>query len=706
MPSRKRGSQLPRLWIDSSLCSYKRSLHTPASTLSSAPFSAAISAATISSCGPSTADAFHVLCLYDFTSDDPDQLSFKKNEILDIIKRENTGWWAAVRPGHDCVGWIPSTFVEAISENKLLGSNGEKRIYDHIRKMYGSPVIPKGGQLLIASPGGETGEQDWVPLPDDEQAPVMQLFSQSAKDCAPFAFSPLIPPHEGIDSTPLNFHDSDSDSSPDNGIMSRLIPNPGSSNHRMLQVPPSRGPPAPNDSASSLHKHLLPSPTSSTARHSRPRPVLIDDCSSLNRLSTLFETKNVEELGSPLIAETLDSFSRAATGQWSDVLKQSHEIQVRHDGMVTAGSLHNLLEKLTDDPAWPPPYMKFHRIFLMTFRTFTTAEESFNFLSKQFHMTAPAGLGPKELEQWEETKLHPLQSRVLSILKIWSEEYGMYQYDRQIVRQVVDLLSSVTAPPLLAVTAQAMIQSVERLMSGVSRAVPGKKNLRKAKIELLRMDPAVVGQHLSMYEHRLYSKIRPQQCIDWGRSRDDVADLITLRATHHKLGAWVKSSILSADSSKKRANMVDFWICVAESCKLLNNVSSASTVVSVLSSDCVPQLHPTWADTSRKARLDILSTFIQSSGRPLAPEQADDVPCVPHIERYLRDIIHTNEQYQDYTVVPVPFINSTVSLINFAKREKWFDIVQAMLCHQSKTFDFPEDATFMEFIAANLETPA
>lgn len=48
----------------------------------------------------------YALCLYDYRSDDPAHLSFNRNEILEIIAQEETGWWAAMRPGEDKVGWI------------------------------------------------------------------------------------------------------------------------------------------------------------------------------------------------------------------------------------------------------------------------------------------------------------------------------------------------------------------------------------------------------------------------------------------------------------------------------------------------------------------------------------------------------------------------------------------------------------------------
>jgi son of sevenless-like protein len=75
-----------------------------------------------------------VLCMYDFRSNDPDHLPFRKNEILDIVKKEDTGWWAAMRKDQDRVGWIPQAFVTNIPDamvEKLRNTREELRVYEY-----------------------------------------------------------------------------------------------------------------------------------------------------------------------------------------------------------------------------------------------------------------------------------------------------------------------------------------------------------------------------------------------------------------------------------------------------------------------------------------------------------------------------------------------------------------------------------------------
>jgi len=65
---------------------------------------------------PSDDFLFSVLCLHDFLSDDPTHLSFDKNEVLEIVRCTDAGWWAAMRIGGSTVGWIPNGYVTRVSK--------------------------------------------------------------------------------------------------------------------------------------------------------------------------------------------------------------------------------------------------------------------------------------------------------------------------------------------------------------------------------------------------------------------------------------------------------------------------------------------------------------------------------------------------------------------------------------------------------------
>lgn len=76
-----------------------------------------------------------VICLYDFSSSDSDHLSFRKNEILGIVRQEESGWWAAVRSDGSEVGWIPASYVRTLSDDAA----------ERVRNVGEMPRLPEYG---------------------------------------------------------------------------------------------------------------------------------------------------------------------------------------------------------------------------------------------------------------------------------------------------------------------------------------------------------------------------------------------------------------------------------------------------------------------------------------------------------------------------------------------------------------------------------
>lgn len=101
-----------RLSIDSSprnyvtLKAYSNTTPDSGSPASSVGLSNGSTNSTTSSSGDSSWRICSVLCLHDYTSSDPTHLSFARNEILEIVQQEESGWWAALRIEDNRVGWI------------------------------------------------------------------------------------------------------------------------------------------------------------------------------------------------------------------------------------------------------------------------------------------------------------------------------------------------------------------------------------------------------------------------------------------------------------------------------------------------------------------------------------------------------------------------------------------------------------------------
>lgn len=129
-------------------------------------------------------------------------------------------------------------------------------------------------------------------------------------------------------------------------------------------------------------------------------------------------------------------------------------------------------------------------------------------------------------------------------------------------------------------------------------------------------------------------------------------------------------------------------------------------IVSALSASVVTRLHLTWAHVNKRAQLEQLAKYHEASGNFSAYrlfQRSVDGPCIPYLGMHLADMQLANE-YQADNILVAPAsspLGTTVSLIHFAKREKWWEAIDAMLRHQARPYAFAEDAGTMAYIEAN-----
>jgi len=211
----------------------------------------------------------------------------------------------------------------------------------------------------------------------------------------------------------------------------------------------------------------------------------------------------------------------------------------------------------------------------------------FDQLVRRFKLAPPAHLSEDEFEEWKEKKQRSTQQRVLTLFTMWLEDHNMIKEDPHIVHRLQGFLQTVVDPHPLAIPARLIIEAIERLVcimilftlrsfltlfqtyvppAPLTPLTPAHtpKRRKQPKLpvtELAKMDTQDVAQQLALIEHRLYAKIRVQECWEWGRTGGQLHDFMS---THEKLASWVKMSILNLPHVGKRGEMIDFWITCAE----------------------------------------------------------------------------------------------------------------------------------------------
>ena len=68
-----------------------------------------------------------VRALYDFDSEDATNLTFKKDDVIQVLAQLESGWWAGYCQGRQ--GWFPSNYVEVLGEDDLDSQEEEDDEY-------------------------------------------------------------------------------------------------------------------------------------------------------------------------------------------------------------------------------------------------------------------------------------------------------------------------------------------------------------------------------------------------------------------------------------------------------------------------------------------------------------------------------------------------------------------------------------------------
>lgn len=282
--------------------------HYSTSSSSSSPVSARASTVTGSDDDGSDTVLQSVLCMHDFRSNDPGVLGFRRNEILDIVRREETGWWAAMRAGGDVIGWIPQAFVKPLTKemaDRLRNVHEELRVYEY-----------EAEQLYNSAPVSLS-----VPLDDTDSSTDHSSYDSKRRPWPPSPVTPM--PKPPSISAPIN-----TDPPAD----------------RLLIVAPLR----------------YRSDSAPTACKSNRRPLL----SQFNELShdsgpsdrrmgdkTTQTVENARAFHDALQAQT--------NPPWFLRPRYADQLQLDSEGQVRSGTIDALLEKLTSNTLTKDPISEF-----------------------------------------------------------------------------------------------------------------------------------------------------------------------------------------------------------------------------------------------------------------------------------------------------------------------------------------------------------
>ncbi|KAK4511254.1 uncharacterized protein ATC70_012469 [Mucor velutinosus] len=395
-----------------------------------------------------------------------------------------------------------------------------------------------------------------------------------------------------------------------------------------------------------------------------------------------------------------------------------NEIIFTVEGSVKGGTLRALVERMTLHDYLD---MNFNSTFLLTYRSFCTSMELLELLEARYNIQPPADLTPEELEIWVTKKQKLIRLRVFNVLKIWLEQY-YYEEDSVILDRLL-FFTNTSIKDTLSFSAY----QLERLIHKRKDAC---KNLKKLvitqqqdspdpilprnlkKFRLLDLDTTEMARQLTLMDFKLYSSIKPVECLDKAWSRDatlnddhrtPVARNIQASIDYcNQVTTWVSDEILSQSEVKKRSALIKYWVNVAERCRIFNNFNTCMAILSAFDNSAVGRLKRTWEMVGARtnhivAHIRKLMGASRNFNQYRALIHSVNPPCIPFLGIYLQDLTFIEDGNPN-------FLKTSKDLINFAKRAKTAEVIREIQQYQTMGYQYRAVEEIQNFIQDNLHS--
>ncbi|CEJ00846.1 Putative Ras GEF [Rhizopus microsporus] len=391
------------------------------------------------------------------------------------------------------------------------------------------------------------------------------------------------------------------------------------------------------------------------------------------------------------------------------------EIVFTTDGSVKGGTLRALVERMTLHDYLD---MNFNTTFLLTYRSFCTSREFLDLLKARYNIQPPDGLTPEEYEVWVNKKQKLVRLRVFNVLKIWLEQY-YYEDDSIILDQLLEFtnttlkntlsFSAFQLEKLISKRKEACTTSLKKLVMTQSINVPDPilpRNLKKFKLP--DIDTTEMARQLTLIDYKLYSSIRPIECLDKAWSKDlqenGVPIAANIQASIHycnQITTWVSDEILSQSEVKKRSMQIKYWVNVAEKCRQFNNFNTCMAILSAFDNGAIGRLKRTWESVGARthhivAHIRKLMGANRNFVQYRALIHSVNPPCIPFLGIYLQDLTFIEDGNPN-------FLKGS-NLINFAKRAKTAEVIREIQQYQSIGYPFKPVEEIQGFIWENLHS--
>ena len=271
------------------------------------------------------------------------------------------------------------------------------------------------------------------------------------------------------------------------------------------------------------------------------------------------------------------------------------------------------------------------------------------------------------LVNYYSTEIFPskdIQNRVINLYKLTNKEQIIFKilYDEDKKIELNKLLEYIINGKKDIIDSLGGIESIREKENQKETIIPETTDF---KFDVFNWDPTELARQITLITQYLYRNIGCQELLLGGWTKKDKMEkspnITKLIIRFNKISKWIMEEILSYDSSKDRAKVIEFFLSVAEELRNIHNLNDCFAVITTFNHLCIKRLKKTWNNVSQIAKDKqkklsklcsilknfeaIKNEFIQYKSNISNINELEE-GCIPYLAPYLKDLAFLEEGHK------------------------------------------------------------
>ena len=257
-----------------------------------------------------------------------------------------------------------------------------------------------------------------------------------------------------------------------------------------------------------------------------------------------------------------------------------------------------------------------------------------------------------------------IMNTVIGLYKLSNKQkitfHLIYDKDKEI--DINKLIEYITAGKKDKINYLGGMETIRQLSDSKESIIP---EVTDKIFDIFCWDPVEIARQITIFTQYLYRNIGCQELVSAGWTKSDkmekAPNISKLILRFNNISRWIMEEILSYDSSKDRAKVIEIFISVADELRNMHNLNDCFAVITTFNHLCIKRLKRTWEKvndcTKNKQKelsnlCSILKNFENIKNEFLeyknSVKDINEVQegCIPYLAPYLKDLAFLEEGHK------------------------------------------------------------